>query len=94
MADEFKTMTVQEYSDLFSRLREQDDKFATIGELNKVFSQKFTEYNVEIKRLLDAQESKFSTIGELHKIFAQKFAEYDAEIQALRARVAQLEKSK
>jgi hypothetical protein len=84
MADDFKTMSAQEYSDLFTKLRDQDDKFGTVGELNKVFSQKLAE-------LLKMQESKFDTIGELHRVFAQKFAEYDTEIQSLRERIAKLE---
>ncbi|OQW92725.1 MAG: hypothetical protein BWK78_00760 [Thiotrichaceae bacterium IS1] len=84
MVDSFKTMSAQEYSDLFSKLREQDDKFGTVGELNKVFAQKLIE-------LLQVQEGKFDTVSELHKIFAQKFAEYDAEIQSLRTRIVQLE---
>lgn len=84
MSDGFKTMSAQEYSDLFSKLREQDDKFGTVGELNKVYAQKLAE-------LLQMQENKFDTVSELHKVFAQKFSEYDTEIQSLKTRIAKLE---
>lgn len=68
MAEDFKAMSVQEYSDLFTKLQEQDNKFGTVGELNKVFAQKLTE-------LSQMQEAKFDTIGELNKVFAQKLTE-------------------
>jgi hypothetical protein len=45
------------------------EKFATIGEMHKIFAEKFAE--------LDREKEKFATIGEMHKIFAEKFAQID-----------------
>ncbi|HEC84417.1 MAG TPA: hypothetical protein ENI48_04120, partial [Thioploca sp.] len=47
---------------------EQDvnEKFATIGEMHRIFAEKFAD--------IEHREEKFATIGEMHQIFAEKFA--------------------
>jgi len=47
------------------------EKFATIGEMHKIFAEKFAK--------IDLKDEKFASIGEMHKIFAEKFAELDRE---------------
>ncbi|MDM8560561.1 hypothetical protein [Candidatus Parabeggiatoa sp. HSG14] len=56
---------------------EQDvnEKFATIGEMHKVFAEKFVE--------LEKKEERFATIGEMHRIFAEKFTEIDRRLATL-----------
>ncbi len=52
-----------------------NEKFATIGEMHKVFADKI----VEIER----KDEKFATISEMHRIFAEKFTEVDRKLAAL-----------
>jgi len=52
-----------------------DEKFATIGEIQRIFAEKFAELN--------HKEEKFATIAEMHRVFAEKFAEIDRKFAAL-----------
>ena len=55
--------------------QDADEKFATIGEMQRIFAEKFAE--------IDHKEEKFATIAEMHKVFAEKFAEIDRKFAAL-----------
>jgi hypothetical protein len=55
--------------------QEANEKFATIGEMQRIFSEKFVE--------IDHKEEKFATIAEMHRVFAEKFVEIDRKFAAL-----------
>lgn len=75
------------------------EKFATIGEMHKIFAEKFAELDREKERFatiaemhrlfadkfaeLDREKERFATIAEMHRIFAEKFAEYDRKLAEL-----------
>ena len=66
---------VREKFEAFPCAEDINEKFATIGEMHNVFSEKFAE--------IDRKEEKFATISEMHKVFAEKFAEIDTKLAAL-----------
>ncbi len=68
-------MVYEKFTALPIAEQDADEKFATIGEMHKVFSEKFAE--------LDHKDEKFATIAEMHKVFAEKFAEIDRKFAAL-----------
>jgi DNA repair protein RadC len=60
-----------------------DEKFATIGEMHRIFAEKFAQ--------IDQKDEKFATISEMHKIFAEKFAQIDQKDEKF-ASIAEMHK--
>jgi hypothetical protein len=92
-------MVHEKYQALPTVEQDVNEKFATIGEMHRIFAEKIGDIERreekfatigEMHRIfadkfanLDHREEKFATIAEMHRIFAEKFAEIDKKLAAI-----------
>jgi len=60
--------------------KDADEKFATIGEMHRIFSDKLASLE---KKSGNFDEEKFATISEMHRVFAEKLNSIERRLAAM-----------
>ncbi|MDM8566590.1 hypothetical protein QUF74_13175 [Candidatus Halobeggiatoa sp. HSG11] len=73
-------MVHEKFEELPTEEQEADEKFATIGEMNRVFSDKLASLENKADNF---DQEKFTSISEMHRVFAEKIGTIERRLATI-----------